>query len=97
MKIITEYHGSWIDNCGHKHHEWIAYDDDSYDGPGSPMGSGSTEAEALDWLAEMLETRGMLTQERDCAIAAMLAALDEEAARDLDDARYDAWRDAGMS
>jgi len=31
---------------------WIAYDDDTYDGPGSPIGSGKTEQDAIDDLFE---------------------------------------------
>jgi hypothetical protein len=33
---------------------WIAYDDDTYDGPGSPIGSGKTEQDAIDDLFEEL-------------------------------------------
>jgi hypothetical protein len=47
MRIITEYHGWWIDNRGRRHTEWLAYDDATYDGPGAPVGSGATEAEAI--------------------------------------------------
>lgn len=37
--------------------QWIAVDDDSYDGPGSPYGYGATEQEAIDNLKEKLEER----------------------------------------
>ena len=36
---------------------WVAVDDDTYDGPGSPIGSGSTEQAAIDDLMEQLEER----------------------------------------
>jgi hypothetical protein len=57
MQIKTEYQGWWIDSRGKLHHEWIAFDDDSYDGPGSPLGSGETEEEAIEWLHEQLDER----------------------------------------
>ena len=34
---------------------WTAVDDDTYDGPGSPIGSGASEAEAIVDLLEQLE------------------------------------------
>lgn len=34
---------------------WVAYDNDTYDGPGSPIGSGKTEQEAIEDLKEQLE------------------------------------------
>jgi hypothetical protein len=33
---------------------WVAVDEDSYDGPGSPIGIGATEQEAIDSLMEQL-------------------------------------------
>lgn len=33
---------------------WVAYDDDTYNGPGSLIGSGRTEQEAIDDLNEQL-------------------------------------------
>ena len=54
MKISTHDHGSWIDSRGRRHTEWTAYDDDTYDGPSSPVGSGSTKQEAIDDLMEKL-------------------------------------------
>jgi hypothetical protein len=35
MKIVTTCHG---------HEDWSAYDDDTYDGPGSVIGWGETAA-----------------------------------------------------
>jgi hypothetical protein len=35
--------------------DWLAYDDDSYDGPGSPLGHGPTREEAIADLLEKLE------------------------------------------
>ena len=45
MRIVTEkaYVG------------WYAYDDDSYDGPESPIGHGHTEQEAIDDFMERIE------------------------------------------
>lgn len=36
---------------------WVAVDDDTYDGPGCPIGSGNTRQEAIDDLMEQFETR----------------------------------------
>lgn len=35
--------------------DWSAYDDDTYDGPGCPVGYGATEAEAIRDLREQME------------------------------------------
>ena len=51
MKIKTECH--YTDN-GKYPAEWTAWDDDSYDGPGSPLGSGHTEQEAIADLKEKI-------------------------------------------
>ena len=37
--------------------DWSAIDDDTYDGPGSPMGTGRTEQEAVADLLEQIEER----------------------------------------
>jgi hypothetical protein len=50
MTIITHQHYS---------DQWTAYDDNTYDGPGSAFGSGHTEAEAVGDLLEKLEDRGL--------------------------------------
>lgn len=34
---------------------WCAYDDNSYDGPGCPLGKGATEAEAIADLEQQLD------------------------------------------
>jgi len=34
---------------------WVAVDDDTYDGPGCPIGIGFTEREAIQDLQEQLE------------------------------------------
>ena len=39
---------------------WLAYDDDSYGGPGSAVGSGYTKQEAIDDLVEQLLERGII-------------------------------------
>lgn len=36
---------------------WVAADDATYDGPGSPLGQGKTEHEAIDDLREQMEER----------------------------------------
>lgn len=36
---------------------WVAVDDDSYDGPGSLIGHGRTEEEAVQNLREQMEER----------------------------------------
>jgi hypothetical protein len=36
---------------------WVAVDDNTYDGPGSPLGQGRTEAEAIEDLVEQLDER----------------------------------------
>lgn len=33
---------------------WVAYDDDTYDGPGSKIGSGFSEQKAIDDLLEQI-------------------------------------------
>ena len=35
--------------------DWSAIDDDTYDGPGSPVGTGATEAEAIADLMEQID------------------------------------------
>jgi hypothetical protein len=37
--------------------DWQAIDDRTYDGPGSPMGTGATEQEAIDDLLEQLDIK----------------------------------------
>jgi hypothetical protein len=54
MKIRTEYVYPPIPI---RSYDWCAVDDDTYDGPGSPIGSGATEQEAIDDLKEQLESR----------------------------------------
>jgi hypothetical protein len=38
--------------------DWLAVDDNTYDGPGSPIGWGSTEQAAIVILLEQLEKKG---------------------------------------
>jgi hypothetical protein len=51
MKIKTEQHYS---------DHWLAFDETTYDGPGSAIGTGHTEAEAISDLREQIkeEMRG---------------------------------------
>ena len=48
MKIRTS-HKNWNDKD-----YWWAWDEDSYDGPGSPLGSGDTMEEAIADLEESM-------------------------------------------
>lgn len=48
MKIKTENQATRI---------WVAYDDDTYDGPGSTIGWGETREEAIALLMEQLEAK----------------------------------------
>ena len=47
MKIVTNRIFDYI--------YWMAVDDDTYDGPGSAIGVGRTEQEAIDDLLEQIE------------------------------------------
>lgn len=49
MKIRTEYAFPPIPI---RSHDWLAIDDDTYDGPGSKIGHGPTEQAAIDDLLE---------------------------------------------
>jgi hypothetical protein len=54
MKIKTQYVYPPIPiRC----FDWAAYDDDTYDGPGSPLGRGETEAQAIRDLLEQLKDK----------------------------------------
>jgi hypothetical protein len=55
MRIVTEDHGWWLDSFGRRHTEWSAIDDNSYSGPGSPIGTGATEEAAIADLMDQLE------------------------------------------
>jgi hypothetical protein len=55
MRIKTEFIYPPIPS---RSFDWQAYDDDTYDGPGSPLGSGATEAEAIADLMEQVGTKG---------------------------------------
>ena len=52
MKIKTDYVRQPIPlrDC-----DWVAYDDDTYDGPGSKIGTGRTEEDAIADLLEKLK------------------------------------------
>jgi hypothetical protein len=52
MKIRTEFVYPPIPI---RDHDWVAVDDDTYDGPGSKIGSGPTEAAAIADLMEQFE------------------------------------------
>ena len=52
MKIVTEY---WAKPIPRRDWDWAAYDADTYDGPGCPVGTGATEAEAIADLMKGLD------------------------------------------
>jgi hypothetical protein len=54
MRIVTEYVYPPIPD---RRFDWQAVDDETYDGPGSPIGTGSTEAEAIADLMAQIEDR----------------------------------------
>lgn len=54
MKITTSY---WPKPIPMRQFDWSAVDDDTYDGPGSPIGYGRNEAEAIADLKEQLDDR----------------------------------------
>ena len=47
MRILTNF----------QYMRWVAVDDDTFDGPGSPMGEGKTEQAAIEDLLEILAER----------------------------------------
>lgn len=77
MKIRTEYDPKPIPR---RDSDWLAVDDETYDGPGAPIGTGATEQDAIDDLLEQIEA------ERETE------RLDEEA-RAGEEARFQAYRD----
>jgi hypothetical protein len=54
MKIRATYNGHFPQKWESR---WTAIDDDTYDGPGSPIGWGNSEAEAIADLKEQLAER----------------------------------------
>jgi len=50
--------------------DWLAVDDDTYDGEGCPIGTGATEQEAINDLLEQMEI------ETDALTDRALAAID---------------------
>jgi len=52
LKIKTDY---WMKPIPTNKFDWSAVDDNSYDGPGSPVGHGATEQEAIADLMEQLD------------------------------------------
>ena len=52
MKIVTEYVYPPIPD---RRFDWSAIDDDTYDGPGCPVGTGPTEAAAIADLLEQIK------------------------------------------
>jgi hypothetical protein len=61
MKIKTDY---WMKPIPDRRFDWCAVDDDTYDGPGSPIGHGRNEAEAVADLKDQLHDR-MIDQMSD--------------------------------
>lgn len=54
MKIVTHYDPPPIPP---RQFDWTAYDDETYDGEGCPLGHGATEAEAIQDLMDQIEER----------------------------------------
>ena len=52
MKIKTEY---WAKPIPSRNFDWSAIDDNTYDGPGCPIGHGATEQAAIADLMEQIE------------------------------------------
>lgn len=50
-KVRTEY---WAKPIPMRQFDWSAIDDNTYDGPGSPIGYGRTEQDAIADLMEQL-------------------------------------------
>jgi hypothetical protein len=49
-------------------HDWYAWDDDTYDGPGSPLGTGESEQQAVEDLLSQVEDCGpLLDSDNVCA------------------------------
>ena len=46
--------------------DWCAYDDETYDGPGSPIGNGATEQLAIEDLLESMELKGYEHHAKNC-------------------------------
>jgi hypothetical protein len=54
MKIKTNFDYPPVPD---RRFDWSAIDDDTYDGPGSPVGYGETEVAAIDDLLAQLQER----------------------------------------
>jgi hypothetical protein len=54
FRAVYKMHGIDIKTEQHYSDEWTAIDDQRYDGPGSPIGAGRTEQEAIDDLIEQI-------------------------------------------
>jgi hypothetical protein len=52
MKIVANFALKPIPD---RQFDWLAVDDDTYDGPGCPIGSGATETEAVADLLEQID------------------------------------------
>ena len=59
MKIVTHYDPKPIPD---RRFDWTAYDGDTYDGPGRPVGYGTTERDAIDDLVAQIEDAMSLRQ-----------------------------------
>ena len=54
MKIVVSFENPPIPD---RSHDYAAFDDDTYDGPGCLVGRGSTPIEAVKDLIEQMENR----------------------------------------
>ena len=81
MKIKTDY---WPKPIPLRDFDWSAVDDDTYDGPGSPIGFGRTRDDAIEDLFEHIETYRELT-DAEYAAAQEAAQRKRDAAEGFDD------------
>lgn len=54
MKLKTSYDPKPIPD---RRYDWLCYDEDTYDGPGCPVGVGATEAEAIEDFVGQIDRR----------------------------------------
>jgi hypothetical protein len=63
VKIRTSY---WVKPIAVRGFDWSAIDDSTYDGPGCPVGYGTTEAEAIKDLRTQIAERDDKLQCEEC-------------------------------
>lgn len=89
MKIVTDY---WAKPIPDRKFDWSAIDDDTYDGPGCPIGYGATEEAARDDLLEQIAEKVNLHDLMDIeGIYSNNASLDVYPNGDAIEARVKFW------